>query len=1033
MKKVIPVLPWRVLVPVFTALGLGLTIWGGVHLIHSSYTNWTDKVELRTDTRLSSIRSNWGKLEGHVDGITSFFSSTQAFSEERFEQAARKLIEQTDGVKGIVFKWKGLDGIYAYPVTLKGKAMSQAMVQTLEDADLSATGLQVADIGLNNRFKKLVSHNQDAITTFVHPVQGSVFSGALIALVDFEEFVRSADTAQKTDASLTTTVFDKGGNVVSAMSVYTLPEGEDPSLSYTQTAQIAAANTEFSWSFPSNAYGGAVITPGILVIILGMLVTGAIGWVLLMQQRLSSHIQQEVVERTNQLEQASRRFRLITDNAYDLISIVDSEGKYEYVNSAYHRVLGYNRDDLKEQKIADYIHPKDIESFKRVLREVSDGKNAAEVTFRMRHSKGRWIYLEAVAKGLYDNDWSLSNIAIHCRDITSRKMYADELARSEQRFRDFADSSADWLWEVNEELEFTYVSPGIKSTLGFAPEDIIGQLKFDALFDKETDPTKELIQSRIDRHQPYRDIEFWTRSKGGERVCLRISGVPVFDEQQKFAGYRGAATNITASKIDRDNMYRLATTDHLTGLLNRNRFVEELERTVSLARRHKTQGVLMFIDLDRFKEINDTHGHEAGDAILKEVSSILQDSVRSTDIVARLGGDEFGIIMHNISVKRAQEKMQQVIDRINALRVEYHGAKLHVSMSIGMITYPQEDKSSSNLIMSADLAMYRAKDMGRNRLYVDMDGNGQDQTSDSVREQLKWVQRLRKALETGDFEMHYQPIIPADSKDEMFFEALIRLRDEEGRLGSPVLFIDAAEHFGLIQQLDLSVIERCISELEQATKKGMDLRFSINLSSRSLGDPEVIDKLHEVVKKYDINPAHVTFEVTETAAIHDPSALRDIDEIRNFIIELRKLGFKFALDDFGTGFSSFSYIRSLEVDIIKIDGSFVRDLESSDQDKLFVKAISDLAQGLGIKTVAEFVENEGILSILKDLGVHYAQGYHISRPEGSIEQLYKDFTNKNMSHFMGGGEKKKAAAVKSAAKKTGQKATKKKAAKTKSA
>jgi diguanylate cyclase (GGDEF)-like protein/PAS domain S-box-containing protein len=726
-----------------------------------------------------------------------------------------------------------------------------------------------------------------------------------------------------------------------------------------------------------------------------------LAWSIWFHQGVGKSIHQQVVERTNQLEQASRRFRLITDNAYDLIAICNFEAVLEYVNSAYHRVLGYGREELRGQSLLDLVHKQDRKNITQALEEVGKGNSTVELHFRMQHKSGEWLHMEAIAKGLHDDKWTMKNVVIHCRDVTSRKQFAEDLARSEQRFRDFADASADWLWEVDEKLRFSYVSPGVSKVLGYEADEIVGNMQLDMLFEKDGDATtRELIETRIQRRQPYRDIEFWTRNQEGERLCLRVSGVPVLNEDKHFIGYRGVASNITASKIDRENTYRLATTDHLTGLLNRRRFMEELERSVNLARRHETQGVLIWIDLDRFKEINDTHGHEAGDKILQKMTEMLKHSFRSTDIIARLGGDEFTVIMHNIDVVEAQAKAQELIDQMNAFDVEYKGARLSVTMSIGMVTYPQEDKDSEALMMAADLAMYRAKDMGRNRMYVETKEGSDGERQDSVRAQLKWVNRLRTCLETGDFEMHFQPIVPANKRQRPLFEALLRIYDEEGNVGSPAIYIDAAEHFGLIQQLDLSVVERCFQTQKILQEKGVDADFSINLSSRSLGDPEVINVLKTMLKKEDVDPNRIMFEVTETMALHDPSSLRDIGEIHAFISEIRSMGFRFAIDDFGTGFSSFNYLRLLPVDVVKIDGSFIKDLETSRQDRLFLESIVMLCKGLKIQTIAEFVENEKIVKILTELGVDYAQGWHLGRPEADIEAQSAAFKGQRMEHFL---------------------------------
>ena len=737
-----------------------------------------------------------------------------------------------------------------------------------------------------------------------------------------------------------------------------------------------------------------------------LLISGLVLWSLWSQFSVARRVRDEVVDRTSELEQASRRFRLITDNAYDLIAIFTISGGFEYVNSAYNRVLGYPRKNLYGQSLIDFIHEEDQPYVKESIQAVVDGRPVSEVNFRFKTRQNNWVYMEAIAKGIFDNSWNLTGIVLHSRDVTARKKYADELARSERRFKDFADSSADWLWETDRHYKFLYVSPGVKGTLGHMPRDMLGQPMFNVLFASKDDATRELIENLSKRHQPYREVEFWTRTNTGERVCLRLSGIPIFNEAGEFSGYRGAATNITSSKVDSENMLRLATTDHLTGLLNRNRFMEELDHTITLARRHNTQGVVLFLDLDRFKAVNDTHGHGAGDAVIKGVASILQKSMRSTDVISRLAGDEFAVIMHNIDSKTAYEKVEKLIGRINAMQVAYKGARLQVTMSVGMVGYPQSGKDASQLLTSADLAMYRAKDMGRNRIYVDEEMENSDQTSATVRVQLEWIERLRDALSHDKFEMHFQPIVPCKKDAPVIYEALIRLRDEEGNLGAPALFIDAAEHFGMIRDLDKAVVERCIKLQSKMAEKGESPILSLNLSGMSFGDNELLENMKRFFKKYKADPRKFNFEVTETAA------MRDIDQARSFVKALKNLGSKFALDDFGVGFSSFFYIKHLEVDYIKIDGSYIRNLDTSKEDRLFVKSLVDLATGLNIETVAEFVENKPILDELEKMNVCYVQGYYLSRPEENLGDLYKGFEGKTAREHSDDTEKEAAAKTK---------------------
>lgn len=954
-------LPWRIFLPVIMMTGLTIAVWGGLTLEERAEQSKINEIMLQTERQQASLQQQLGQVQGSFAVLSGVYLASEQVTKREFATVSGRLLSDFPAIQG---------AYYARRVS-SGWRVEQSYPAANPQLSTALTGLKPQGEG---------------IVVLPSPHQGRLLLAELIqngrglvaVELDSKPFLEGLSLGQAEQLSASVIDPDSG----SVLLTFVLGEGGSTNpFVQTESFEWAGAQWLLDWAYPRDLIK-PVFWPGKAGMLLGILLTLAFGWAIWLQHSVSARVQRQVIERTNELEQASRRFRLITDNAYDLIAIVNREGTFEYINSAYNRVLGYSRRELMNQSIEGFIQEDDALRLKRSLEEVVSGKPVSEITFRMAHKSGGWVHLEAVMKGLFNSDWTLGNIVIHCRDITARKKFADELARSEQRFRDFADSSADWLWEVNPAYEFTYVSPGVKGTLGYGAEEMIGRNQFEALFGREADSVKDLLKNLIERRQPYRDIEFWTRTKMGERVCLRISGVPVFDENQTFAGYRGAATNITSSKLDQENMLRLATTDHLTGLLNRNRFTEELERTVGLAKRHNTQGVLLFLDMDRFKAVNDTHGHDAGDAMIREFAKVVRKTMRSTDIVARLGGDEFGIIMHNVTLEDAEPKVRELVRKISQMRVDYKGAHLQVTTSVGMVPLPQANKDASQLIISADLAMYRAKEMGRNRIFIDLDNDSQHLVSSTVRAQLEWVDRLRVSLEKDDFELHFQPMLPSHKGDDLIFEALVRLRDENGQLGAPALFIDAAEHFGMIRELDMAVIDRSVKTQAELAAKGMDVMMSVNLSGLSFGDAEVMKVLKRSLEKYKTNPSRMIFEVTETAA------MRDLGDAKAFVSELKNLGCKFALDDFGVGFSSFYYIKHLDVDYLKIDGSYIKNLHTSPEDRLFVKSLVDLAAGLNIKTVAEFVENEEILDELKKLNVTYAQGFYVNRPDQDITSMY---------------------------------------------
>lgn len=981
MDRILKTSNFPLFLPIVFLVGIVLSVWGGVLVQQQARAGRLNQLIISSEKKAADVSVKWSLLNGALQSYSLMMADGGAPNVDRLSQIAASMTNDNPAIEHTwIFKGNARQ---LRPILVHGEAEIFDAAQIAKHIGTSVASrtpdnkLVVLPFTKLNVDKNLPEHFVWGVMPFAK------HNGWVVVLIDLHElmgegFMKLAEGAAAPDVTI------EMSNGLE-QHVFTKPANYEE-YDHKNTVTIGGVEWHFNWSFRNISFAGSYGW-GLFVSMIGLMVTLVLVWTLWSQFSVARRVRSEVITRTKELEQASRRFRLITDNAYDLIAITTLTGDFEYINSAYNRVLGFSKQNVSGRNVSDFVHADDTVYLRQAIEAVVNGRPVSEVSFRMQSKKNEWVYLEAVAKGIFDNSWNLTGIVMHCRDVTARKKYADELARSEKRFKDFADSSADWLWEVNKNFVFSYVSPGVKSTLGYTPEDMMGRTMFDALFASGDDAARELLEGLAKRHQPYRELEFWTRTKMGERVCLRLSGIPVFDDEGNFDGYRGAATNITSSKVDRENMLRLATTDHLTGLLNRNRFMEELEHTIALARRHNTQGVVLFIDLDRFKAVNDTHGHEAGDEVIRSIANILKKSVRSTDVVSRLAGDEFAVIMHNVDTKQAQEKVNEIIDRVNKMRVEYKGAKLQVTMSVGMIGYPQSGKDASQLLTSADLAMYRAKDMGRNRLYIDEGLLTSSKTSATVREQLEWIDRLRTALDEDKFEMHYQPIVPCGKDKHTIYEALIRLRDEDGNLGAPALFIDAAEHFGMIRDLDRAVVERCIKKQAELEKSGKPVVFSINLSGMSFGDDELLQSMKKYFKKYKADPTKFIFEVTETAA------MRDIDEAREFVSELKKMGSKFALDDFGVGFSSFFYIKHLEVDYIKIDGSYIKNLDSSAEDRLFVKSLVDLASGLEIETVAEFVENQAILDELERMNVTYVQGYHLSRPEEDIDGLFTTFDN----------------------------------------
>ena len=414
-----------------------------------------------------------------------------------------------------------------------------------------------------------------------------------------------------------------------------------------------------------------------------------------------------------------------------------------------------------------------------------------------------------------------------------------------------------------------------------------------------------------------------------------------------------------------------ATHDALTGLINRYELERRLKNILNTPASEERPNTLCYMDLDQFKLVNDTCGHTAGDELLKQITMLLQERVREKDTLARLGGDEFGLLLENCDIQQAQTVAEDLIETIKFYSFNWDEYNFSLGVSIGIVAITSDMTSVEDILKSADSACYLAKDSGRNRIQV---YTTEDDKLITQQREMHWVSRINHALEENRFKLYFQKILPLTQHGSKFMhhgEVLLRMVDKEGDLISPSAFMPAAERYNMIRMIDEWVVENTIQWLARRKKKVL---VSVNLSGKSLSDKNFLNFVVTKLKEYNINPELVCFEVTETAAIsHLTTAI-------HFMTVLKKLGCSFALDDFGSGLSSFSYLTSLPVDYLKIDGSFVVDIDKDPMHYAMVKSINEVGQVMGIRTIAEYAASENIINSLKEIGVDNAQGYAVAKP-----------------------------------------------------
>lgn len=419
-----------------------------------------------------------------------------------------------------------------------------------------------------------------------------------------------------------------------------------------------------------------------------------------------------------------------------------------------------------------------------------------------------------------------------------------------------------------------------------------------------------------------------------------------------------------------------ASHDTLTGLINRREFEQRLEHALLSALQQDREHVLCYMDLDQFKVINDSCGHVAGDELLRQLAQLLKSYLRERDVLARLGGDEFALLLENCSMADALEVADAFRAEVQRFRFKWEDRVFAVSMSAGMVVINRDSDSAARLLSAADAACFVAKERGRNRIHI---YESRDLDLARHRDEMQWVTRIQQALEDHRLHLSWQEIRNTDGKagGARHVELLLRMRDDDGREVLPMAFIPAAERYSLMPALDTWVIEETMQLCRRylSIQQGQHCLFAVNLSGASLKDPVFRQMLLAHLQENPAMGPHLCFEITETAAIGNLAVVNE------FIEAMRKFSCRFALDDFGSGLSSFIYLKNLKVDYLKIDGAFVRDIASNPVDRSMVEAIHRIGHQMGLKTVAEYVESDQALAMLRQIGVDYVQGNGVHRPE----------------------------------------------------
>ena len=631
----------------------------------------------------------------------------------------------------------------------------------------------------------------------------------------------------------------------------------------------------------------------------------------------------------------------------------------------------------------NHLHPDDKEKAEAAVQAAIAGVSDFQPEFRVIWNDGSVHFIQSKAMVERDGAGQAVRMVGVNWDVTAQRNAEAKLAQQNELLRVTMQSIGDSVITTDAKGCITWLNSVAERMTGWTNGEAVGR-PLGQVFHIVNEQTRSPTENPVDTCLKQGKIVGLANhtlliSRHGEEFGIEDSAAPIRSDTGDVLGVVLVFHDVTEQRRMSGEMTFRATHDELTGLVNRAEFEVRLRRLLQKSHEDGSHHALMFIDLDQFKLVNDACGHSAGDQLLKQVSKLLGEAVRSRDTLARLGGDEFGILLDHCTSEQALRVAQQICDRMEEFRFLHDGRRFRIGTSIGLVAVTNALATVAAVMQAADTSCYAAKEAGRNRVHTWFD------TDQALRErhgEMQWTTRIEQALDDDKFVLYAQRITPlTESKHGIHAEVLLRMLDHDGGIIGPAAFIPAAERFNLISRIDRWVLSTSIAWLEQHVAQANVQTLSVNLSGQSVGDRAFH---RQVIEKLGTLPPSICqrlcFEITETAAV------TNLADAALFIEQVRALGVRISLDDFGAGASSFGYLKKLRVDYLKIDGQFIKDLVDDPLDDAAVRCFVDVARVVGVKTVAEFVDREAVLQRVQALGIDFAQGYHLHKPE-PIEHL----------------------------------------------
>lgn len=687
---------------------------------------------------------------------------------------------------------------------------------------------------------------------------------------------------------------------------------------------------------------------------------------------LATAVERRRAEET--LKATSQELRLLVHASPLAVISLDVNGLVRTWNTTAQRIFGWTADEIlgKPDPLFSHAHREDLYPlFERVVR----GEAITEIPARVFRKDGGPVDVSVSVAPVYDARAMVTGIIAVVADQTQYH----RTAASQRQLSKIVETTTDCVIITNLPGQGFYVNLAGRRMLGIGPQEDMG---FDLA---------DLFPVQARSFMMNEAIPAAVRDGGwsGDTVLISRDGreIPV---SMVMLAHRGAegdvacfsliARDITDQKRFEAELVRVANHDHLTNLFNRRRLEEELTHHVAEARRYGVHGVLLMMDLDHFKDINDSLGHLVGDQVLVRVAGLLRERLRETDVIARMGGDEFAVLLPHTNAAQARALAEQIVGALQETTIVAEDRPVSVTASIGIALFPEHGVTVGDLLARVDLAMYQAKE-NRNRATLYEPERDWQAT---IASRLDWQRRIREALERDLFVLQAQPILNLRTGAIEHYELLIRMTGERGEMIYPGAFLDIAERFGLIHAIDRWVVKRAIRLIAAHRRAGREIGLVINVSAKAFEDAELLPLIRREIDLWSIDPRRLILEITETAAI------TNIHQAEWFVTTIKQMGCRIGLDDFGVGFASFYHLKHLPVDYLKIDGSFIRDLPRDPVDRQLVRAMVAVAHGLGKETIAEFVSDAETVDVLRDYGIDYAQGFHIGANAEEIASITID-------------------------------------------